>query len=86
MQSSLLINSKDENISKSDFNDKDWYQVSVPTTVLNALVRNGIYPNPYIDMNNMKIPDANDEFNSEYDLLKYSHNTWEKSMVSSILV
>lgn len=80
MQSALLVSSSDENVSTSNLNDKNWYKVKIPTTVLTGLVKNGVYPDPYIDMNNMKIPDANDEFNSEYDLLKYSHipgkNPW----------
>ncbi|MGC8824509.1 MAG: glycoside hydrolase family 2 protein [Bacteroidales bacterium] len=59
----------------------NWAQTSIPATVLTALVRNGIYPNPYLGINNLRIPDASDEFNSKYDLLKYSHiqgkNPWK---------
>lgn len=57
-----------------------WAHTSVPATVLTALVRNGIYPNPYSGLNNMRIPDASDVYNSEYKLLQYSHlpgqNPW----------
>lgn len=68
-------------VSTPDFQTDGWAMTSVPATVLTALVRNGIYPNPYIATNNMKIPDCNDAFNQEYGLLKYSHilntNPWK---------
>jgi hypothetical protein len=58
-----------------------WKTSSVPATVLSVLVRNGLYPNPYIGLNNMKIPDCSDAFNQEHDLLQYSHipgeNPWK---------
>lgn len=58
-----------------------WYRTSIPATVLTALVRNGVYPNPYVGMNNMQIPDSDDEYNEEYNLLKFSHipgvNPWK---------
>ena len=59
-----------------------WYKTSVPVTVLSALVRNGVYPNPYVGKNNMRIPDLDDAFNTEYNLLQYSHipdlNPWKQ--------
>ncbi len=59
-----------------------WARTSVPATVLTALVRNGVYPNPYIEVNNTRIPDAHNGFNADNDLLKYSHipgkNPWAK--------
>lgn len=61
---------------------KDWAATSIPATVLTALVRNGVYPNPYVGLNNTRIPDANDVFNERYGLLKYSHlpgrNPWKR--------
>lgn len=81
VQSSLLIDAGGEQLSNEMFDESDWYTTSVPATVLTALVRNGVYPNPYVDMNNMKIPDSNDEYNETYDLIKYSHiegvNPWQ---------
>jgi beta-galactosidase/beta-glucuronidase len=41
--------------------------------VLTALVVNGVYPDPYLGTNNMRIPDAHDGMNARYDLAKYSH-------------
>ncbi len=52
---------------------RDWYSVQVPTTVLNALVKNGVYPDPRFALNAYQIPDSSDEFNRKHDLAKYSH-------------
>jgi hypothetical protein len=84
LQSSVLIPSTGEEISTSDYKSKVyWFPVTVPSTVLNGLVKNGIYPDPYQGMNNMLIPDASDEFNKKYNLEQYSHlpnnpNPWNK--------
>lgn len=42
------------------FDPVHWYPTTVPTTVLGALVRLGVYPDPYVAGNNDKIPDASD--------------------------
>lgn len=80
VQSSLVVDANGQQLSSGMFDFSDWYATSVPATVLSTLVRNGVYPNPYVDLNNMKIPDSNDEYNATYDLLKYSHieglNPW----------
>ena len=59
-----------------------WASTSVPATVLTALVRNGVYPNPYVELNNTRIPDAHEGYTLDNDLLKYSHipgrNPWAK--------
>ncbi len=73
LQSSYLVEAEGKEISSPDFQPTDWYLATVPTTVLSALVKNGVYPDPYVGLNNMKIPDASDEFNQKYDLAKYSH-------------
>jgi exo-1,4-beta-D-glucosaminidase len=73
IQSSLLVKTSGDKISRPDFRTDGWYAAAVPTTVLNALVRNSVYPDPYVGLNNMQIPDASDEFNREYGLAKFSH-------------
>jgi exo-1,4-beta-D-glucosaminidase len=73
LQSSILAKENGDRISQADFQTDGWYAASVPTTVLNALVQNAVYPDPYVGMNNMLIPDASDEFNREYGLAKFSH-------------
>jgi hypothetical protein len=81
MQSSLLIKENGAIISSSAATTRGWYSTSIPVTVLSALVRNGVYPNPYIGLNNMRIPDSNDKYNKTYGLIKYSHipnyNPWK---------
>lgn len=36
----------------------NWYNATVPGTVLTTLVDQGVYPDPYIGLNNMAIPDT----------------------------
>lgn len=73
LKSTVLEKTNAEEISQGRFNAAQWYSVEVPTTVLNGLVKNGVYPDPRLDMNNYLIPDISDEFNLEHDLAKYSY-------------
>ncbi len=79
--SSILAGNNGSALSKMKVNLRDWKPTSVPATVLSVMVRNGLYPNPYLGTNNMKIPDLSDAFNKKYDLLHYSHiegrNPWQ---------
>jgi hypothetical protein len=36
----------------------DWYDATVPGTVLTTLVNEGVYPNPYFGLNNLAIPES----------------------------
>jgi beta-galactosidase/beta-glucuronidase len=82
VKSSVEAGMNGSKLSVSGINTKNWAATSLPSTVLTALVRNGIYPNPYIGSNNMLIPDISDEYNKDYGLLKYSHikntNPWKQ--------
>ena len=83
LQSSSLIGESGVEVSNPKYHSKVyWMPVKVPSTVLTGLVANKVYPDPYLGLNNMLIPDASDEFNKEYDLAKYSHlageNPWKK--------
>jgi beta-galactosidase/beta-glucuronidase len=84
LQSSSLIRSTGEEISSPDYKSiVYWFPVRIPSTVLTALVANGIYPDPNYGLNNMLIPDASDEFNRKYNLEQYSFlpddpNPWKK--------
>jgi exo-1,4-beta-D-glucosaminidase len=83
LQSSALVEADGQTISSDAFTPRDWYPVQVPSTVLRGLVANGVYPDPYVGMNNMRIPDASDEFNRKFDLARFSHlpgqaNPWSK--------
>lgn len=73
MQSSTQITTADEIVSTSGFNCKNWVKAEVPTTVLSALVKAGIYPDPHFDLNNLRIPDASDDLSKRLDLNKYTH-------------
>ena len=55
-QTSLLV-SGGAPLSKT-IKYKDWYNAVVPGTVLTSLVKQGLYPDPYIGLNNLVIPDS----------------------------
>ncbi|HEX7583765.1 MAG TPA: hypothetical protein VF373_03685, partial [Prolixibacteraceae bacterium] len=80
--SSVTAGNDGSKVSGEKMNITGWQSSSVPATVLSVMVRNGLYPNPYIGTNNMKIPDINDDFNTQYNLLQYSHlkgkNPWKE--------
>ncbi len=82
--SSSLTGDRGDKISRAAYEpDVYWFPVKVPSTVLTGLVSNGIYPDPYMGMNNMLIPDASDSFNARYNLEQYSYlpgepNPWKK--------
>ena len=56
IQASSEVSAGPELISTTDFDMSHWYPTSVPSTVLAALVENGVYKNPYLGMNLSKIP------------------------------
>ena len=82
--SSAVVAAAGDSISSPHYTPKNyWFPVTVPCTVLTGLVENKVYADPYIGMNNMLIPDANDSFNRQYHLEKYSYlpgepNPWKK--------
>lgn len=51
------INASGGYISTTKLDTKDWYNATVPGTVLTTLVDQGIYPDPYYGLNNLQIPD-----------------------------
>jgi beta-galactosidase/beta-glucuronidase len=78
--SSLVTGMDGGGLSQGKTSTTGWQSTSVPATVLSVMVRNGMYPNPYTGLNNMRIPDCNEDFNQVYGLLQYSHiknkNPW----------
>jgi beta-galactosidase/beta-glucuronidase len=84
LQSSAVVTAGGDSLSSIHYETKNyWFPVTVPCTVLTGLVANKVYPDPYIGMNNMLIPDANDSFNKTWHLEQYSHmpnepNPWKK--------
>ncbi|NOX66885.1 MAG: hypothetical protein GXO85_14100, partial [Chlorobi bacterium] len=56
-----LISSKDvgedgSKLSSENTDVNNWYQTEVPSTVLAALVKNQVYPDPYFGTNLKEIP------------------------------
>ncbi len=41
-----------------ELDTRQWYNATVPGTVLTTLVRQGVYPDPYYGLNNLAIPDT----------------------------
>jgi exo-1,4-beta-D-glucosaminidase len=56
LQSSCKVEKTGEVISTSAFSHAGWYTVSVPTTVVAALVKQKVYPDPDYGMNLRKLP------------------------------
>ena len=82
IKSSVSVKEGGEIISTVKFKPEAWYPAIVPTTVLNALIKDNVYADPWIGLNNYKIPDVSDEFNRKYNLAKYSYidgktNPWK---------
>ncbi|MBM3335922.1 hypothetical protein FJY63_14790, partial [Candidatus Sumerlaeota bacterium] len=46
LQSSVLVPQGGERVSTVGYKPQQWLKTSVPSTVLNALVKHGVYPDP----------------------------------------
>ena len=55
------------------YKPQQWLKTSVPTTVLNALVKHGVYHDPRFGLNSFRIPDSSDEFNFKNNLAQFSY-------------
>jgi exo-1,4-beta-D-glucosaminidase len=82
IKSTLQVPEKDENVSSPGFKVQGWFPATMPSTVLSVLVKNGVYPDPRIGMNNFRIPDVSDAFNKKHDLSRFSYlpdhrNPWQ---------
>ncbi|MDP4224377.1 MAG: glycoside hydrolase family 2 TIM barrel-domain containing protein [Bacteroidota bacterium] len=73
IESCTQVPDKGRIVSSSGFVDTAWIKAEVPTTVLRALVKAGVYPDPHFDLNDLRIPDASDILNERLGLSKYSH-------------
>ncbi|MGA2086244.1 MAG: sugar-binding domain-containing protein, partial [Terracidiphilus sp.] len=56
IQSSVDVRENGEYISTAGFNTAEWYPATVPSTVLGALVKQRVYPEPGVGMNLREIP------------------------------
>jgi len=73
LQSTALAPEGGEKLSSVGYAPRGWFKAAVPSTVLSALVKNRVYPDPRIGINSYRIPDSSDEFNRAHDLAKFSH-------------
>jgi len=73
MQSSTVDPSDGSSLSQPGSRVENWYAVKIPTTVLHALTKAGVYPDMRFGMNAFRVPDASDEFNQKENLARYSH-------------
>ena len=55
---STQVLESENSIFSTNFDTKDWYNATVPGTVLTTLVDQGVYPDPYYGLNNLAIPDT----------------------------
>src|SRR5512140_1367134 len=69
LQSSAKLTAAGDAISKAGFDTAGWHTITVPNTVLGALVENGTYPDPYFGMNLRKIPGTTYPINERFTLL-----------------
>ncbi len=56
LQSSCKVEAKGDTVSTPAFEPKDWYAVTVPTTVVAALVKHKLYPDPFFGTNLRTFP------------------------------
>lgn len=56
VQSSAKIGQKGEIVSTTAFQPQDWYAVTIPSTVVAALVKNKVLPDPFFGMNLRSFP------------------------------
>ncbi|MBZ5572486.1 MAG: glycosyl hydrolase family 2 [Acidobacteriia bacterium] len=56
LQSLYKVDQPGEIVSTEKYQPQGWYTVTVPTTVLAALVRHRVYPDPYFGMNLRQLP------------------------------
>jgi len=56
-----LVSADGASLSQSGVNTRDWYDATVPGTVLTTLVEQGVYPDPYYGLNNLLVSDGLDQ-------------------------
>ena len=69
LQSSAVVKSRGEVVSGPGLDTKGWHRITVPNTVVGALVENGHFPDPYFGMNLRKIPGTTYPIGQRFTLL-----------------
>ena len=52
------VNTNGAALSRPGVDTREWYDATVPGTVLTTLVDQGVYPDPYYGLNNLRIPEG----------------------------
>jgi exo-1,4-beta-D-glucosaminidase len=73
VKSSYQVKEQGDVLSTATFTPQGWLPTRVPSTVLSALVKNSVYPDPRFGLDAFRIPDSSDEFNRKHDLAKFSY-------------
>jgi len=73
MQSTILVDDDATIVSSRSFEPQNWHPTKPGWTVLNTLIKDGVYPDMRYGMNNDLIPDMSDLFNEQHDLARFSH-------------
>ncbi|HEY3913734.1 MAG TPA: hypothetical protein VGN61_04535, partial [Verrucomicrobiae bacterium] len=58
MAEAQKVNTNGAILSMPGVDTHDWYDATVPGTVLTTLVNEGVYPDPYFGLNNLEIPES----------------------------
>ncbi len=69
LQSSAHVKATGETLSQTGVNTTAWHKVTVPNTVVGALVENGDYGDPYFGMNLRKVPGTTYPIGERFTLL-----------------
>src|SRR4051812_6550508 len=56
LQTSGKVSASGETLSQPGYATEGWYAITVPNTVVGALVENGTYPDPFFGMNLRSLP------------------------------
>jgi hypothetical protein len=82
LQSSCKVDQSGEAISKLGFQPRNWYEVTVPTTVVAALVEHKVLPDPMFGMNLRQYPGVTYPIGSNFSNIPmdpdspYAHSWW----------
>jgi mannosylglycoprotein endo-beta-mannosidase len=68
MKNETQVRQNPEMISSLKYKPNGWLKATVPGTVLTTLVNNGIYPDPYFNLNNSVIPESLSKYSYWYRL------------------
>ena len=75
IQSSCLVKTRGEQISRIGFPTNGWHVTTVPSTVVAALVADKTYPDPYLGTNLLSIPGMTHPVGENFSLLPMPKNS-----------